>query len=136
MQGTRGCFPSDQESSQSGLAPMESLLIRFLIGGIVVSLFAALGDVLRPKSFAGLFGAAPSIALATIGMTILQDGKAYAALECRSMILGAIAFFTYALLVGWVLRRYKSHALFTSLALMPIWFVVSLGLWFLFQGRI
>ena len=136
MQGTRGCFPSDQESSQSGLATMESLLIRFLIGGIVVILFAALGDVLRPKSFAGLFGAAPSIALATIGMTILQDGKAYAALECRSMILGVIAFFTYALLVGWVLRRYKSHALFTSLALMPIWFVVSLGLWFLFQGRI
>jgi hypothetical protein len=109
---------------------MESLLIRFLIGGIVVSLFAALGDILRPKSFAGLFGAAPSIALATIGLTILHDGKAYAALECRSMI------FAYALLVGWVLRRYKPRALFTSLALMPIWFVVSLGLWFLLQGRI
>jgi hypothetical protein len=115
---------------------MESLLIRFLIGGIVVSLFAALGDILRPKSFAGLFGAAPSIALATIGLTILHDGKAYAALECRSMILGAVAFFAYALLVGWVLRRYKPRALFTSIALMPIWFVVSLGLWFLLQGRI
>jgi len=71
---------------------VENLLIRFLIGGIVVSLFAALGDVLRPKSFAGLFGAAPSIALATIGLTILQGGKAYAALECRSMMLGAVAF--------------------------------------------
>ncbi len=115
---------------------METLLIRFLIGGIVVSLFAALGDVLRPKSFAGLFGAAPSIALATIGLTIHQDGKPYAALECRSMILGAVAFFAYALLVGWVLRRYKSHALFASLALIPTWFVVSLGLWFLLQERL
>ena len=115
---------------------METLLIRFLIGGMVVSLFAALGDVLRPKSFAGLFGAAPSIALATVGLTILQDGKVYAALECRSMILGAIAFFVYALLVGWVLRRYKPHALFASLVLMPAWFALSLGLWFLFQGRL
>lgn len=115
---------------------MESLLIRFLIGGIVVSLFAALGDVLRPKSFAGLFGAAPSIALATVGLAILQNGKAYAALECRSMTLGAIAFFVYALLVGWVLGRYKPHTLFASLALMPAWFGISLGLWFLLQGRV
>jgi hypothetical protein len=115
---------------------MESLLIRFVIGGTVVSLFAALGDVLRPKSFAGLFAAAPSIALATVGLTILQDGKAYAALECRSMMLGAFAFFAYALLAAWVLRRYKPHALFASLALMPAWFAISLGLWFLLQGRV
>jgi hypothetical protein len=32
---------------------MGTLFIRFLIGGVVVSLFAALGDILRPKSFAG-----------------------------------------------------------------------------------
>ena len=29
-------------------------VIRFLAGGIVVSLFAVVGDILRPKSFAGL----------------------------------------------------------------------------------
>ena len=34
-------------------------LVRFLVGGIVVSAFAVLGDLLRPKSFAGLFGALP-----------------------------------------------------------------------------
>jgi hypothetical protein len=32
---------------------------RFLIGGLVIALFASIGDVLRPKGFAGLFGAAP-----------------------------------------------------------------------------
>jgi len=46
--------------------------LRFLAGGIAVSAFAALGDTLRPKSFAGLFGAAPSIALATLLITLLQ----------------------------------------------------------------
>ena len=44
--------------------------LRFLAGGIAVSTFAALGDSLRPKSFAGLFGAAPSIALATLLITL------------------------------------------------------------------
>jgi len=29
-------------------------LVRFLVGGAVVSLFALIGDVLKPKSFAGL----------------------------------------------------------------------------------
>src|ERR1700761_5575902 len=86
-------------------------LVRFLVGGIVVSAFAALGDILRPKSFAGLFGAAPSLALATIGLALHQEGKDYAVLECRSMILGAIAFFVYALSVGLVLRPHKTTAL-------------------------
>ena len=40
-------------------------MIRFFVGGVVVSVFAALAEIFRPKSFAGLFGAAPSIALAT-----------------------------------------------------------------------
>jgi hypothetical protein len=90
---------------------MDDLLIRLLIGGLVISAFSSLGDILRPKSFAGLFGAVPSIALATVGLTIQQNGKTYAALECRSMVVGAIAFFMYALNVSWVLKRYRPSAL-------------------------
>jgi hypothetical protein len=67
-------------------------LIRFLAGGIVVSLFAVVGDVLRPKSFAGLFGAAPAVALATLTLAFWKHGGAYVSIEGRSMILGAIAF--------------------------------------------
>jgi uncharacterized membrane protein (GlpM family) len=62
---------------------MSDLVIRFLVGGLVVSLFAMLSDALRPKSFAGLFGAAPSIALATLGLTIHKNGRSYAALAFR-----------------------------------------------------
>ena len=51
---------------------MSEYLVRFLIGGVVVSAFAMLGDMLRPKSFAGLFGAAPSVALGTLGIAIHQ----------------------------------------------------------------
>ena len=48
-------------------------VVRFVVGGIIISLFASLGDVLRPKGFAGLFGAAPSVALATVALTVVQS---------------------------------------------------------------
>jgi hypothetical protein len=66
------------------------LVVRFLLGGLIVSIFAIVGDVLRPKSFAGLFGAAPSVALATLALTLLTKGRQYAALEARSMIAGVL----------------------------------------------
>lgn len=114
---------------------MADLLIRFLVGGVIVSVFAALGDVLRPKSFAGLFGAAPSIALATVSLSLHKEGKSWTALEGRSMLFGAAGFFVYAVLAVLVLRRHKLSALATSAILMPVWFAVSLGLWAIFAGR-
>src|SRR5580658_8825259 len=38
---------------------MLEILLRVIIGGIVVSAFAAIADTLKPKSFAGLLAAAP-----------------------------------------------------------------------------
>jgi Protein of unknown function (DUF3147) len=108
---------------------MEDIVVRFLIGGLVVSFFSILADVLRPKSFAGLLGAAPSVALATLGLTIRHDGKLYAAIEARSMIMGAVGFLVYALIVSWLLRRYRPAAWKAAVGAMPVWFVVALGLW-------
>lgn len=65
---------------------MTEYVIRFLAGGAVVSAFAMLGDLLRPKSFAGLFAAAPSVALATLGIAVYQHGAHYATLQTQAMI--------------------------------------------------
>jgi Protein of unknown function (DUF3147) len=111
---------------------MSEMIVRFVIGGLIVSCFALLGEIFRPKSFAGLFGAAPSIALATIGITIAKHGHAYAAIEARSMIFGAIAFFVYACVSSFILMRYKPPTLGAAITLMPIWFGVSFGLLHLF----
>ena len=110
---------------------MSEIVFRFLIGGTVVSLFAVLGDVLRPKVFAGLFGAAPSIALATLGLMVHKHGNQYGALESRSMILGASAFFIYAGMSSIALRRFPASTLITTLALLPIWLVGAVGLYLL-----
>jgi hypothetical protein len=108
---------------------MTQIVIRFFVGGIVVSSFAIIGDILRPKSFAGLFGAAPSVALATLALTVAGDGRLYAATEGRSMIAGAIAFFAYASLVSWILMGGRSAALRITIAAMPAWFGVGFGIW-------
>ena len=86
---------------------MIPILIRFLVSGAVVSGFAIIGDVLKPKSIAGLLGAAPSVALATLGLTVATEGPSYAATEARSMMAAAVAFFFYASLVSWIMMRYN-----------------------------
>ena len=106
------------------------MIARFIIGGAIVSLFAAVAEVCRPKSFAGLFGAAPSVALTTIGIAIAQHGKDYAATEARSMIFGSIAFLLYASAAAWILMRYKTRSLTTTSALLPLWLGASLAIWF------
>ncbi len=99
------------------------------IGGLFVTVFACLGDVVKPKSFAGLFGAAPSVALASLILTSEVKGKSYAALEGRSMVAGAISFLLYSLAVCFVLTRWKVRALTATLALLPLWFVAAFGIW-------
>ena len=110
---------------------MKDLILRFVIGGVAVSAFAALGDVLKPKSFAGLFGAAPSIALATLGLTIAANGKMHAATEARSMIAGALVFFLYAWLCSWLMLRGKLKAMPVTLSALVIWLVCSISIWLL-----
>jgi len=83
---------------------LTDIVIRFVVGGVIVSLFSVLGDLVKPKSFAGIFGAAPSVALATIVLTVVKQGRVYVSVEARSMILGAIAFLVYACMVMRILR--------------------------------
>lgn len=113
---------------------MHEILLRVVLGGVVVSFFAMLGDLLKPKSFAGLFSAAPSVALATLALAVKQHGATYASVEGRSMILGAVAFFMYASLVSRLMIRKKWDALpVTGLALL-LWLGAALGLWYSLSG--
>jgi len=109
---------------------MSQILVRFLVGGAVVSVFAIIGDLLKPKSFAGLFGAAPSVALATLGLTVVTEGASYAATEAHSMMAGAIAFTAYVSFVSWVVMRYKLKALWVTICAIPLWLGVAFGLWY------
>ena len=109
------------------VATMFEYSLRFLAGGIAVSAFAALGDTLRPKSFAGLFGAAPSIALATLLITLSQKGASFAAVEGRSMIVGAFALAAYSWVVCVLLKKFLLSSRTATIATLIVWFVVAFG---------
>jgi hypothetical protein len=105
------------------------LVIRFLIGGVIVCIFAVIGDVLKPKNFAGIFGAAPSVALATLGLTFFTHGGSYAGLEGRAMLAGAAALFAYSLLAGWWILRDRPNTILAASMSGAAWFAVAFGLW-------
>ena len=107
---------------------MAPFVFRFLVGGAVVSMFAVLGDVLKPKSFAGLFGAAPSVALATLSLTIFADGKMYAATEALSMIAGSVAFFAYAFASCQIMVRFRWPAAVATVGLLSLWLAAALAI--------
>jgi uncharacterized membrane protein (GlpM family) len=109
-------------------------LFRFLIGGAVVSLFAMAADILRPKGFAGLFSAAPSVALATLALTALKEGPAYVALEARSMVLGAIALFVYASGCVALMAKHHLKAGASSMIMLLGWVAVAITLRFALLG--
>ena len=111
------------------------LLIRLLIGGVVVSVFAVLGDVIKPKSLAGTTAAAPAVALATLILTVHQKGVAYTALECRSMLAGAVAYLVFAVIVSRVQMKLKPKAIAAAAALLPVWGVVAAALWAVWLRR-
>jgi hypothetical protein len=101
--------------------------LRFLAGGVAVSAFATLGDMLRPKSFAGLFGAAPSIALATLLITLARKGAPFAAAEGRSMIVGAFALAAYSWVVCVLLKKFLLSSWTATMAALVVWFAAALG---------
>ena len=108
---------------------MSEMIARFFLGGANVCIFAAVSKMLKPKSFAGLFGAAPTVALATLGLAYVTHGGGYAATEGRSMILGGAAFVTYAAVVSRTLMRSRVSAFIMTGAVWALWLSVAVGLW-------
>src|ERR1700687_2184426 len=109
--------------------------VRFLAGGVVVAAFAMLGDILRPKSFAGLFGAAPSVALATLGIAVYRHGAGYAAQQTWAMTAGAVALAIYSIVVCQLLIRTRLRTAPATLLLLVVWLIVAFGLLTLAGGQ-
>ncbi len=108
---------------------LTEILYRFIIGGLIVSTFALIGDLFQPKSFAGLFGGAPSVALATMGLTAMTKGTADTATEAKSMAAGAVAFLLYAWTLSKVTARFKFPVWVVTVLLIPQWVAVALAIW-------
>ena len=72
------------------------LAVRVIAGGALVVAFAMLSDTLKPKTFAGLFSAAPSVATASLLVSGLATGPAKDQEYAWGMIAGAIGLVFYS----------------------------------------
>ena len=105
---------------------MTEYAIRLLVGGVAVSAFATLGDIFRPKT-------APSIALVTLVMALLEQGPGYVIVEGRSMVVGSLALCIYCLIVCHLTKRGLSATTAALLASIA-WFVFAFGLKWIIWG--
>jgi hypothetical protein len=108
------------------------LAARFVLGGAIVSAFAMLGTIFKPKTFAGLFGAAPSVGIATLGLAFYQKGASYAGIEARAMVCGTLGMFGYCATCIMLAKRMHIPVWLAAALAWLIWFVIAfaaLTLW-------
>lgn len=104
---------------------LRELAVRFVLGGLIVSLFSVAGELWRPKTFSGLFGAAPSVALASLARQAVDDD--------RGGRLGSVGLIAFALVV-WALARSWPPAAVPAAATVA-WLAVDGALWAIRHGR-
>src|SRR3989442_1572380 len=100
-----------------------SVVVKALNGGAFVVLFALVGEAAVPKRFAGLFSAAPSVALANLIVVVAMKGGGGGGGEGGGGVVGAPALFVACAVGIFAVRRIG--ALRGSLALCAVWLVVG-----------
>lgn len=83
-----------------------TIAAKTLCGGVLVLVFAALSETLKPKRFAGILAATPSVAIAGLAVGAAAKGPADQALAGQTMIAGAVALAVYAAVATLTLRRF------------------------------
>jgi phage terminase large subunit-like protein len=81
------------------------LAVKGLAGGGLVVAFALLSEGLSPKRFAGLFSAAPAVALAGLAVVVIGETTHKAHENSLGMIAGGVGMIAYAAAVIPLLRR-------------------------------
>ncbi len=104
-----------------------SLALKALVGGALVVVFSLVGESIRPRRLAGVTSAAPSIALASLAITLVASGVASARSLSLGMIAGAIALTAWCLVGATLVRRFG--ALKGSAGATGVWCVVAFALW-------
>jgi uncharacterized membrane protein (GlpM family) len=101
------------------------LIIKGLAGGSLVVTFALVSEVVSPKRFAGLFSAAPSVALAGLVVTLLDKGPHDARENSLGMLAGCAGMVAYAAAAVFLLRRGRTWL--GVLGALGAWAVVAVA---------
>ncbi|MDQ6712382.1 MAG: DUF3147 family protein [Candidatus Dormibacteraeota bacterium] len=108
------------------------IALKALAGGLAVVAFSLIGQAGHPKRFAGVFAAAPSVALASLAMTVVVKGPQGTVPYAQGMLIGSAGMLAYCLASLYLINRL--HALVGSIVAWVAWFAVAGGL-YLVVGR-
>ena len=99
------------------------LAVKGVAGGTLVTAFALLSQGLSPKRFAGLFSAAPAVAIAGLTIALLDKGGHEAHQSAVGMIAGAAGMVAYAAVAVQLLKRLRASR--AALVSLGAWFIVT-----------
>jgi uncharacterized membrane protein (GlpM family) len=105
------------------MGALVALGVKALNGGMFVVAFALIGEVLEPKRFAGLFSAAPSVALGSLSVVLVTKGADEGHENALGMIVGAIALVVFCVVARGFVERYD--ALKGSVLASAVWLAVA-----------
>jgi len=104
--------------------------LKAIAGGSLVVAFALVSDRLQPKTLAGLFSGAPSVALASLAVTAAAMGAGKAGLAAHSMIAGAAGMVAFCGL-AMVLEQKVGSITASGLAWLA-WAVIAVAVYWFF----
>jgi uncharacterized membrane protein (GlpM family) len=90
------------------------LALKGLAGGSLVTAFALLSQGLSPKRFAGLFSAAPAVAIAGLAIVLLDKGAHDAHENAIGMLAGSAGMIAYATAAVPLLRSMRASRAATT----------------------
>ena len=112
---------------------MGVLAVRAVASGTLVVLFALIGEVVKPKAFSGLFAAAPSVATASLIVTLVADDVHHARQASTGMVVGGVGMTACCVVAAVAIP--KLRAVWGSLMAWMAWAAIALGLyWAVFIG--
>jgi hypothetical protein len=83
----------------------------------------------QTKKFRWAFWSGSLGGTATLVLVLLKQGSQFAAIESRSMVLGAIAFAFYTALASRLMMSGRWPVFLTECLLFSVWLGIALGLW-------
>ena len=108
---------------RSAIHDVVILIFKGLAGGALVVLFALLSESLSPKRFAGLFSAAPAVAIAGLTIALLDKGGHDAHQSAVGMLAGSAGMVAYAATVVPLLRRVRASG--AAAAALGAWVIAA-----------
>lgn len=105
------------------MADAISVVVKALAGGSLVVAFSLISESVQPKRFAGLFGAAPAVAIAGLAVTLVSKGVIDARDDTLGMVAGCAGMAAYACVAVVLLKRFAPFT--SSVAGLAVWVAVA-----------